>query len=124
MHNCWYSAKTYASLVTGLLDAAFTDFTALVNWQRAVKSGRELRFMCKAGRYVEKMQSWIFDKIETGMLKSSLVAEIYDAELRYDPSISTGGDYPAIKLFRSGSDAATTSASRRQAHARARGDIL
>ena len=81
--------------------------------------------MCKAGRYVDKMHRWNFDVIETGMLKSMLVAEIYDAELRYDPEISAGGDDPAIvPLLPLGSDAATTSGLRRQADARGRGDVL
>lgn len=107
MDNYWYSAKAHASLVTALPDAAFKDATALVNWQRAVKSERELEYMRKAGRFVEKMHSRIFDVIEPGMPKSSLVAEIYDAGLRYDPDISAGGDYPAIvPLLPSGSDAA------------------
>ena len=41
------------------------------------------------------------------MRKCDLVAEIYDAGLRYDPAIGAGGDYPAIvPLLPSGADAA------------------
>jgi ectoine hydrolase len=53
------------------------------------------------------MHARIFEKIEPGLPKSSLVAEIYDAGLRFDPEIGAGGDYPAIvPLLPSGSDAA------------------
>lgn len=107
MDNYWFSAQAFASLTAGLPDAVFSDATALVNWQRAVKSDRELEFMRTAGRFVEKMHGRIFDVIEPGLPKSSLVAEIYDAGLRYDEEIGAGGDYPAlVPLLPSGADAA------------------
>ena len=47
------------------------------------------------------------DKIEPGMRKCDLVAEIYDASLRYDEDLGAGGDYPSIvPLLPSGGDAA------------------
>ncbi len=107
MDNYWFSAAAYAALQKGLPDARFSDVTALVNWQRAVKSERELDYMRLAARFVEKMHARIFEVIEPGMPKSSLVAEIYDAGLRYDAEIGAGGDYPAIvPLLPSGADAA------------------
>jgi len=78
-----------------------------VNWQRAVKSETELDYMRVAGRFVEKMHKRIFEVVEPGLPKSSLVAEIYDAGLRYDNQIGAGGDYPAlVPLLPSGADAA------------------
>jgi ectoine hydrolase len=107
MDNYWFSAKAFAALQAGLPDARFSDATALVNWQRAVKSPRELDYMRTAARFVEKMHARIFDVIEPGLPKSSLVAEIYDAALRFDPELNAGGDYPAIvPLLPSGADAA------------------
>ena len=107
MDNYWFSAKAYAVLGIGLPDAKFSDVTALVNWQRAAKSNQELDYMRLAGRFVEKMHARIFDVIEPGLPKSTLVAEIYDAGLRYDDEIGAGGDYPAlVPLLPSGSDAA------------------
>jgi ectoine hydrolase len=107
MDNYWFSAAAFAALQRGMPDARFSDATALVNWQRAVKSERELGYMRNAARLVEKMHARIFDVIEPGLPKSSLVAEIYDAGLRYDPELGMGGDYPAIvPLLPSGSDAA------------------
>ncbi len=107
MDNYWFSAAAYASLQRHLPNARFHDATGLVNWQRAVKSPQELDYMRTAARIVERMHARIFETIEPGLRKCDLVAEIYDAALRYDPELGAGGDYPAIvPLLPSGSDAA------------------
>ena len=104
MDNYWFSAAAYASLVAHLPQARFSDCTALVNWQRAVKSPTELEYMRRAGRIVEAMHQRIVDKIEPGMRKCDLVAEIYDAGIRGVDGY--GGDYPAlVPLLPSGIDA-------------------
>jgi ectoine hydrolase len=72
-----------------------------------VKSERELAYMRTAARFVERMHARIFEVIEPGLRKCDLVAEIYNASLRYDPEIDAGGDYAAIvPLLPSGADAA------------------
>lgn len=107
MDNYWFTAAAFASLQAYLPNAKFADATALVNWQRAVKSETELAYMRTAGKIVGRMHQRIFDTVEPGMRKCDLVAEIYDAALRYDPDLQAGGDYPAIvPLLPSGSDAA------------------
>jgi ectoine hydrolase len=107
MDNYWFSAAAYASLARHLPETRFYDATALVNWQRAVKSPQELAYMRTAARLVERMHARIVEVAAPGTRKCDLVAEIYDAGLRYDPSIGAGGDYPAIvPLLPSGSDAA------------------
>ncbi|MBA3448394.1 MAG: ectoine hydrolase DoeA [Pseudaminobacter sp.] len=104
MDNYYFSAAAYGSLTRHLPNARFVDATALVNWQRAVKSATEIDYMRKAARIVEVMHQRIVDKIEVGMRKCDLVAEIYDAGLRGVDGI--GGDYPAIvPLLPSGADA-------------------
>jgi ectoine hydrolase len=106
MDNYWFSAKGHAALCSGLPDAAIVDATALVNWERGPKSTAELDRMRNAARIVEKMHARIVEKVEPGMRKCDLVAEIYDASLRYDPELGFGGDYPAIvPLLPSGADA-------------------
>lgn len=107
MDNYWFTAAAYASVTNHLPNAKFADATALVNWQRAVKSDAELAYMRQAGKIVERMHQRIFDKVEPGVRKCDLVADIYDAALRYDPEIGVGGDFPAVvPLLPSGSDAA------------------
>lgn len=105
MDNYWFSAAAFAALQRKLPNARFADATALVNWQRAVKSPQELAYMRIAGGIVEAMHQRIVETIEPGMRKCDLVAEIYDAGIRGVDG--HGGDYPAIvPLLPSGSDAA------------------
>ena len=105
MDNYWFTAAAFAALQRHLPDATFSDTTGLVNWQRAVKSPTELDYMRKAGAIVTKMHERIFEKIEPGMRKCDLVAEIYDAGIRGTDGF--GGDYPAIvPLLPSGREAA------------------
>jgi ectoine hydrolase len=107
MDNYWFTAAAFAAFLKGLPDAQFQDATALVNWQRAVKSEAELGYMRKAARIVERMHARIADRAEPGMRKCDLVAEIYDAALRWSDEAGSGGDYPAIvPLLPSGADAA------------------
>ncbi len=94
MDNYYYSAAAHASLVKNLPNATLKDCRGLVNWQRAVKSPRELDYMRKAGRIVEAMHARIRAHVRPGLPKYELVAEIYDASLRGVAGI--GGDYPAI----------------------------
>ncbi len=104
MDNYWFTAAAYASLVNHLPNARFKDAQGLVNWQRAVKSKTELDYMRKAGRIVEAMHQRIVEKVEPGIRKSDLVAEIYDAGIRGVDGF--GGDYAAIvPLLPSGADA-------------------
>ncbi len=104
MDNYWFTAAAYASLVKHLPNARFKDARGLVNWQRAVKSKIELDYMRKAGRIVEAMHRRIVEKVELGIRKSDLVAEIYDAGIRGVDGF--GGDYAAIvPLLPSGADA-------------------
>ncbi|XYK82471.1 MAG: ectoine hydrolase DoeA [Labrenzia sp.] len=107
MDNYYFSAAAFASLQRHLPNARFQDANALVNWQRAVKSAPELDYMRMAGKKVEKIHARILEKAEPGLRKCDLVADIYDAGLRYDALLDAGGDYPAIvPLVPSGSDAA------------------
>lgn len=107
MDNYWFSAAAFACLQRCLPNASFVDTTGMVNWQRAVKSAQELDYMRTAARFVERMHARILERIEPGMRKCDLVADIYDASLRYNETIGAGGDYPAIvPLLPSGADAA------------------
>ena len=45
LDNYYYSAAAHQHLCAGLPDAEVVDATALVNWQRGVKSDRELEYM-------------------------------------------------------------------------------
>ncbi|WP_024302584.1 ectoine hydrolase DoeA [Pseudogulbenkiania sp. MAI-1] len=105
MDNYYFSAAAFASLQKHLPDARFVDATALVNWQRAIKSPQEIAYMRTAARIVERMHAQIVEKIEPGMKKNELVAEIYATGILGVEG--HGGDYPAIvPLLPTGADAA------------------
>lgn len=105
MDNYYFSAKAMAVLAESLPQVRWVDATGLVNWQRAVKSDAEIGFMRKAARISEKIVDGLLDRVEPGIPKNEIVAEIYrDAVLGVD---GAWGDYPAIvPLLPSGSDAA------------------
>ncbi len=105
MDNYYFSAKAYTTLVESLPQATLVDATALVNWQRGVKSDEELVYMRQAARISEKIVDGILERAEVGMAKNQLVADIQrDAIAGVD---GAWGDYAAIvPLLPSGSDAA------------------
>lgn len=105
MDNYYFSAAAFASLQRHLPNARFVDATALVNWQRAVKSETELSYMRTAAKIVERMHAKIAEMAEPGLRKNELVAEIFRTGIL--GTEDAGGDYPAIvPLLPSGSDAA------------------
>jgi ectoine hydrolase len=104
MENYYYSAKAHAVLSASLPDADLIDATALVNWQRLVKSDAEIGFIRKAASISDKVMQTAIDRAAPGVRKNDLVADIMHAGI-------TGvgedwGDYPAIvPLTPSGMDA-------------------
>lgn len=94
MDNYYFSARAFEILKSKLPNATFKDATNLVNWQRLVKSDTELAFMKRAAGIVELMHERIREKLEPGMRKNDLIADIYDAAIRGTPEF--GGDYAAI----------------------------
>ena len=105
LENYYFSAKAYLTLTESLPQAHFIDATALVNWQRGIKSDEEIAFMRKAAKISEAMIDGAVERIEPGLNKNALVADIYrDAVNGAD---GNWGDYAAIvPLLPSGSDAA------------------
>lgn len=104
MENYYYSAKAHAVLAEQLPQATLVDATALVNWQRLVKSDEEIAFIRKAAGISDKVVRTAIEQSRPGLRKNELVAGIYHAAI-------TGvgedwGDYPAIvPLTPSGLDA-------------------
>lgn len=104
MDNYYFSAAAYTTMQLELPEAHFKDATALVNWQRAIKSEQEIAYIRQAGRIVERVHERIFEVIEPGMRKNDLVAEIYATAIR--GTATFGGDYPSIvPLLPTGVDA-------------------
>lgn len=104
MENYYFSAKAHSVLLAELPGATLVDATALVNWQRLIKSEEEVAFIRKAARISEKVIETAIARAGPGVRKNDLVADIMHAGI-------TGvgedwGDYPAIvPLTPSGLDA-------------------
>lgn len=92
--NYYFSAKALEGLQKSLPDTEIRDATALVNWQRAVKSSQELEYMRRAGQVIAKVYERIMDVAEPGMRKNELAAEILQAGVR--GTDEAYGDYTAI----------------------------
>jgi ectoine hydrolase len=104
MDNYYYSASAHEHLTAGLDSSTTHDATGLVNWQRGVKSAKEIEYMRAAARIVENMHSRILELVEPGMRKNDLVAEITRTGIAGTDAY--GGDYPAIvPLLPTGADA-------------------
>jgi ectoine hydrolase len=104
LENYYFSAKAYLTLQQELPNAKLVDATALVNWQRAVKSAKEIEYMGRAARIVEAMHERIREVAEPGLRKCDIVAEILNTGVRGVSDF--GGDYAAIvPLTPSGKDA-------------------
>ncbi|MGR3755744.1 MAG: M24 family metallopeptidase [Tranquillimonas sp.] len=105
MDNYYFSARAYLTLKEALPQADLIDATAMVNWQRGVKSAEEIDFMRRAARIAERVVDGVLARVEPGLRKNDLVADIYGDVVR-----GVGedwGDYPAlVPLLPSGSDAA------------------
>lgn len=105
LDNYYFSAKAYLVLVKELPQAAMVDATALVNWQRGIKSDEEIVFMRKAARIAEKVVDGVMERVEPGRPKNEVVAEIFGDAIRGVGD--AWGDYAAIvPLLPSGTDAA------------------
>lgn len=104
LDNYYFSAAAYQTMASNLPLATLHDVTGLVNWQRAVKSETEIKYMRRAARIVETMHAMIVERAEPGLKKNDLVAEIYHAALK--GADGHWGDYPAIvPMTPSGMDA-------------------
>ncbi|MGJ8605818.1 MAG: M24 family metallopeptidase [Marivita sp.] len=104
MDNYYYSAKAHQVLISELPDAKISDATALVNWQRLIKSDEEVAFIRKAARISEHVIETAIARAAPGVRKNDVVADIMHAGITGVDDI--WGDYPAIvPLTPSGLDA-------------------
>ena len=104
MDNYYFTAAAYLSLLQNLPNAKWENANGLVNWQRTVKSAREITYMRRAAKIVEHMHATIMARAEPGMRKNDLVAEISHAGIT--GADGHWGDYPSIvPLAPSGADA-------------------
>ena len=90
----YFTAASYVTLTAELPAARFTDATALVNWDRIVKSEAEIGCMRQAAAIVDAMMTAGIDAIRPGVRQCDAVAEIYRVMASGTPDY--GGEYSAI----------------------------
>lgn len=104
MENYYFSAKAWETLKSNLPNASFVDATSLINWQRIVKSEEELVFIRRAAKISEKMIDGVMERVEPGLKKNELVADIFRDQIM--GANGHWGDYASIvPLLPSGPDA-------------------
>lgn len=104
LENYYFSARAMQTMNASLPNVTWKDATGLVNWQRAVKSEAEIGFMRKAAAISEKMIDGLLERVEPGVPKNEVVAEIYRDAIRGVEG--AWGDYPAIvPMLPSGAEA-------------------
>ncbi|MFZ7103298.1 MAG: M24 family metallopeptidase [Peptococcaceae bacterium] len=94
MDAYYFSAQCYVSLQKGLPAARFKDATSLVNWVRIIKSDKEIAFMKRAAKIVEKAMETAINSIDAGVRECDVAAAIYQAQVKGTDEF--GGDYPSI----------------------------
>lgn len=105
LDNYYFSARAMHILNASLPKATWSDATGTVNRLRCVKSDAEIGFMRKAAAISEVMIDGLLDRVEPGVPKNEIVAELYRDAIRGVDG--AWGDYPAIvPMLPSGRDAA------------------
>lgn len=99
-----FSAASFEALAASLPNARFQKADRLINWQRLVKSPREIDYMRGAGKIVEAMYQRVSEVLRPGIKQSDVIAELsYVATRGVD---GYWGDYPAcVPNLGAGADA-------------------
>lgn len=105
MENDYYSAKARAALGESQTEATLIDATALVNWQRGVKSQAEIASMRKAARIAEAVTRQAIEMAEPEVHKNDIAAELTATGIR-GVGDDRGDCTAIVPLMLSGADAA------------------
>ena len=94
MDTYYFTAACYESLKRNLPDAAFQDAMTLVNWIKVIKSPRELEYMSRAARIIEKVMAVGIEMVRPGVRQCDAAAAIYQAQI--SGTADFGGDYTSL----------------------------
>ncbi len=94
MDQYYFTARCLTELRKDLPKALLKDATILVNMVRQVKSEKEISYLKRAARILERVMQVAIDSIEDGVRQCDVVGNIYHAQVSGTPEF--GGDYPAI----------------------------
>ena len=77
----YFTARAYKHLYTGLPNAKISDNNELVNWERLIKSPKELQYMREAGVICTNTMRRAIEKISPGVPEYEIIAEIYKNQI-------------------------------------------
>jgi Xaa-Pro dipeptidase len=92
--NYWFTGRCLEVLARELSKAVIEDGTGLVNWERIIKSPREIEYLKQAAKVCEKVMNSAVDAIRPGNLERAAAANVYHACI-YGTDESPG-DHPAF----------------------------
>jgi Xaa-Pro aminopeptidase len=94
MDSYYFTAACYESLRRNLPNATFKDATTLVNWIKVIKSPREIEYMERAARIIERTMQAGIDGVRPGARQCDAAAAIYSAQISGTEDF--GGDYTGL----------------------------
>ncbi len=94
--NYWFTGRCLEVLTEelGKGGQGLMDGTGLVNWERIVKSPREIAYMRQAAKVCEKVMNSAVDSIRAGKLERGAAANVYHAMIQGTDDVP--GDHPAF----------------------------
>ncbi|MER8646413.1 Xaa-Pro peptidase family protein [Mesorhizobium sp. M1252] len=102
--NYYFSAAAFDAISAALPNASFKNAMRLINWERIVKSPREIEYMRGAGKIVEAMYQRVTEVLRPGIKQSDVIAELSYVGTRGVEDY--WGDYPsAVPNLGAGADA-------------------
>jgi len=90
----YFTGRCLDTLRRALPRADIVDGDDLVRWVRCIKSEREIDYLCKAARIVEKVMHKAIECIAPGVREGDVAGEVYKAQICGTDEFT--GDYPAI----------------------------
>lgn len=100
MDTHFFTALAFLRLQEALPHARFVDADRLVNWLRAVKSPREIEYMCEAGRLTDIAMQAGIDAIAPGVRHCDVAGTVYNKLISGVPEYC--GDVPDYQTMPKG----------------------
>ncbi len=95
MDSFYFTAACYKLMEYWMPDATLRDCKFLVNWQRLIKSEKEITLMRQAGEIMDRVMTAALDNIAPGVRQCDLAALI--RQVQVEGTDEFGGDFPAIE---------------------------
>ncbi|WP_156795796.1 hypothetical protein [Bradyrhizobium icense] len=93
----FFSPRGFFTLQKNIPDAEWVDVGVMVNWLRTIKTPREIEFIRRAGKIVDKVMGVAVDTLKPGIRENDYAARIVQAQIEGDTEF--GASYPCMIPF-------------------------